>query len=134
MVYNKPKKIYTLDYTKHLLIGFVKDDNKDYFLDGGQTKLYYTGKTKSFPSTVALNKLYYFMPYIKGMGVRDLYLVKIARIGNKDEIHPDSKDKDPRLVFELEYLESLPEYIHVKLNIFRTYRDTLLGRIIGDMI
>lgn len=134
LVYNKPKKIYTLDYTKHLLIGFVKDDNKDYFLDGGQTKLYYTGKTKSFPSTVALNKLYYFMPYIKGMGVRDLYLVKIARIGNKAEIHPDSKDKDPRLVFELEYLESLPEYIHVKLNIFRTYRDTLLGRIIGDMI
>lgn len=130
-VYNKPKKTYTLDYTKHLLIGFVKDDNKDYFLDGGQSKLYYTGKTKSFPSTVALNKLYYFMPYIKGKGVRDLYLVKIARIGNKSEIYPDCGDKDPRIIFELEYLESLPEYVHIKLNIFRTYRDTLLGRVMG---
>lgn len=64
-------------------------------------------------------------------GVRDLYLVKIARIGNKAEIHPEGGDKDPRLVFELEYLESLPEYVHVNLNIFRTYRDTLLGRVMG---
>lgn len=133
LVYNKPKKTYKLDYTKHLLIGFVKEDNQEYFLDGGQTKLYYTGKTKSFPSTVALNKLYYFMPYIKGKGVRDLYLVKIARIGNKAEIHPDSNDKDPRLVFELEYLESLPEYQHINLNIFRTYRDTVLGRVMNKM-
>ena len=36
--------------------------------------------------------------------------------------------------FELEYLESLPQYVHIDLNIFRTYRDTLLGRIMGDMI
>lgn len=128
-IYNKPKKKYVLDYNKHLLVGFVKDDNKDYFLDGGLEKLYYTGKTKSFPSTVALNKLYYFMPYIKGEGVRDLYLIKVARIGNKAEIYPESNDSEPRIVFELEYLESLPEYIHIKLNIFRTYRDTLLGRV-----
>ena len=46
-------------------------------------KYYYTGKAKTFPSTVVLNKLYYFMPYIKGKGVRDLYLIRIARIGNK---------------------------------------------------
>ena len=30
---------------------------------------------KRFPSTVALNKLYYFMPYIKRKGIRDLYLI-----------------------------------------------------------
>ncbi len=133
LVYNKPKKDYTLDYTKHLLIGFVKDDNTDYFLDGGTSKIYYTGKAKSFPSTVALNKLYYFMPYIKGKGIRDIYLIRIARIGNKAEIHPDSKDKDPRLVFDLEYLESLPNYMHIKLNIFRTYRDTVLGRVMEKL-
>lgn len=129
LIHNTRKKVYTLDYTKHVLIGFVKPDNQDYFLDGGLTKIYYTGKTKSFPSTVALNKLYYFMPYIKGKGVKDLYLVRIVRIGNKAEIHPEIKDKDPRLVFELEYLESLPEYIPIKLNLFHTYCDTLLGRI-----
>ena len=129
LIHNIRKKVYTLDYTKHVLIGFVKPDNQDYFLDGGLTKIYYTGKTKSFPSTVALNKLYYFMPYIKGKGVKDLYLVRIVRIGNKAEIHPEIKDKDSRLVFELEYLESLPEYIPIKLNLFHTYCDTLLGRI-----
>lgn len=131
---NKPKKNYTLDMNKNLLIGFVKADNTDYFLDGGQAKIYYTGKTKSFPSTIALNKLYYFMPYIKGKGVKDLYLIRIARIGNKSEIYPDTEDKDPRLVFELEYLESLPNYIMLKPNIFNTYRDTVLGRVMGDFI
>lgn len=131
---NKPKKNYILDMTKNLLIGFVKEDNKDYFLDGGQTKIYYTGKTKSFPSTIALNKLFYFMPYIKGKGVKDLYLIRIARIGNKAEIHPETEDKDPRLVFELEYLESLPHYVVVKPNIFNTYRDTVLGKVMGDTI
>lgn len=129
---NVPKKKYTLDKTKHLLIGLVKIDNQDYFLDGTPTKTYYTGKTRSFPSTIALNKLYYFMPYIKGKGVRDLYLIRVARIGNKAEIHPESGDKEPRLVFELEYLESLPEYKMVKLNIFNAYKDTVLGRIIED--
>lgn len=130
LLVNKPKKSYTLDESKHLLIGNVKTDNQDYFLQIEPTKIYYTGKTMSFPSTVALNKLYYFMPYIKGKGVRDIYLIRIARIGKKSEIHPNSKDTDPRLVFDLEYLESLPEYIPVKLNIKHTYTDTLLGQVL----
>ena len=134
LVYNAPRKNYKLDYSKHLLVGFVKEDNQSYFLDGGQSKLYYTGKTKSFPSTVALNKLYYFMPYIKGKGIKDLYLIKIARIGNKAEVHKESKDTDPRIVFELEYLESLPNYLPIDLPIFRTYKDTLLGRVMGDFL
>lgn len=129
LVVNTSKKTYTLDPTKHLLVGLVKLDNQDYFLDGAPTKVYYTGKTKSFPSTIALNKLYYFMPYIKGKGVKDLYLIRIARIGNKAEINKSSKDTDPRLVFELEYLESLPEYKPIKLNIFNTFRDTVLGSV-----
>lgn len=126
---NKPKKNYSLDMTKSLLIGLVKEDNKEYFLDGSQTKIYYTGKTKGFPSTIALNKLFYFMPYIKGKGVKDLYLIRIARIGSKAEIHPECGDRDPRLVFELDYLESLPDYLLLRPNIFNTYRDTVLGRV-----
>lgn len=130
LIFNKPKKNYVLDKNKRLLIGFVKEDNQDYFLNEEPTKIYYTGKTKSFPSTIALNKLYYFMPYIKGKGVKDLYLIRIARIGTKAEIHPESNDKDPRLVFELEFLESLPDYHPIRLNINHTYTDTFLGRII----
>ena len=130
---NAPKKQFKLEMTKSLLIGFVKPDNTEYFLDGSQTKIYYTGKTKSFPSTVALNKLYYFMPYIKGKGVRDLYLIRIARIGSKAEVHKDSDDKDPRLVFDLEFLQSFPEYVPVRLNMFNTYCDTTLGRIMAEL-
>lgn len=130
-VVNRPKKDYTLDKAKHLLIGLVKKDNEEYFLKEEPTKIYYTGKTKTFPSTVAINKLYYFMPYIKEKGVRDLYLIRVARVGSKAEIHPESKDEDPRLVFELEYLESLPDYEMVKLNRY-WFKDTLLGRVFKE--
>ena len=129
---NRPKKQYTLDPTKHLLIGLVKKDNEEYFLKEEPTKIYYTGKTKTFPSTVAINKLYYFMPYFKEKGVRDLYLIRLARIGSKAEINPKSKDEEPRLVFELEYLESLPEYQMLSLTRY-WYKDTLLGRIYKDL-
>jgi DNA (cytosine-5)-methyltransferase 1 len=129
LVVNRPQKQYVLDPTKHLLIGLVKKDNEAYFLKEEPTKIYYTGKTKTFPSTVAINKLYYFMPYIKGKGVQDLYLIRVARIGNKAEIHPESSDEEPRLIFELEYLESLPEYQMVQLYRY-WYKDTLLGRIV----
>ena len=129
LVVNRPKKQYTLDPAKHLLIGLVKKDNEEYFLKEEPTKIYYTGKTKTFPSTVVLNKLYYFMPYIKEKGVRDLYLIRVARIGNKAELYPNSKDEEPRIVFELEYLESLPEYEMVKLNRY-WFKDTLLGKIL----
>lgn len=126
---NAPKKTVVLDANKRVLIGLVKEDNKEYFLESSLTKIYYTGKTRNFPSTIALNKLYYFMPYIKGMGVRDLYLIRIARIGNKAEIHPNSKDKEPRLVFELELLKQYPDYINIQPNIMYTYRDTTLGYV-----
>lgn len=131
LVINKPTKVYKLDIKKRLLVGYVKPDNQGYFLNIEPTKIYYTGKTKSFPSTIALNKLYYFMPYIKGKGVKDLYLIRIARIGNKAQIHPESNDTDPRLVFELEYLESLPEYRPLHLDFNRTYTDTFLGRVMA---
>ena len=126
---NRVRKQYTLDKTEHLLVGLVKPDNQDYFLETEPTKLYYTGKTCTFPSTIALNKLHYFMPYIKGKGIRDLYLIRIARIGNKAEIHPETLDEEPRLIFELEYLESLPDFIPIHLDFLRTYTDTTLGKV-----
>ena len=133
LVYNKPKKTYTLDETKRLLVGIVKKDNEEYFLTEEPTKLYYTDSVKKFPSTIALNKLYYFMPYIKSKGVRDIYLIKIVRLGSKSEIHSDVKDmKAPRLVFELEYLESLPEYQPLTLRFQRAFTDTFLGRVLPN--
>lgn len=130
LVRNQRKKNHMLDPSKNVLVGYVKEDFTKYFQDGQITKYYYTGKTKSFPSTIALNKLYYFMPYFKGIGIKDIYLIKIARIGNKAEIRDDSADTDPRLIFELEYVGSLNKNKVVPLNIYRTYQWTVLGSIL----
>ena len=134
IIVNRPKKNYTLDKTKHLLIGIVKKDNEEYFLKEEPTKIYYTGPSGTFPSTIALNKLYYFMPYIKGKGVSDLYLIRVARVGNKAEVHQETNDERPRLVFELEYLESLPknQWVRLDKDTDFAFKDTLLGRIFKD--
>ena len=133
-VVNRPKKQYTLDKTKHLLIGVVKKDNEEYFLKEEPTKIYYTGISGTFPSTIALNKLYYFMPYIKKQGVSDLYLIRVARVGTKSEVHPETEDERPRLVFELEYLESLPnkQWVFLEKDKDFAFKDTLLGKIFKD--
>ncbi|MBR1550037.1 MAG: DNA (cytosine-5-)-methyltransferase [Bacteroidales bacterium] len=134
LVYNKPKKTYQLDPSKRLLVGIVKKDNEKYFLNEEPTKLYYTDSIRKFPSTIALNKLYYFMPYIKGKGVRDIYLIKLLRLGDKTEVHPETKKdlKAPRFVLELEYLESLPKYQMLTLRFQRAFSDTFMGRIKED--
>lgn len=134
IIVNRPIKNYKLDKTRHLLIGIVKKDNEDYFLREEPTKIYYTGPSGTFPSTIALNKLYYFMPYIKGRGVSDLYLIRVARVGSKAEVYPETNDEKPRLVFELEYLESLPRNQWVRLDKDKdfAFKDTLLGRIFKD--
>ena len=119
-----------LDVSKNVLICNVKKDNVRHFLDG-TAKIYYTGK--EFPSTIALNKLYYFIPFIGlkcGLGftgIRDLYLIKIARVGTRKEGEPDNDPKDLRLVFELQFVKHLFEqYQPHRLNIWNTFTDTTL--------
>ncbi len=133
LIYNKSKKTYQLDTSKRLLVGLVKKDNENYFLSETPTKLYYTDSIRKFPSTIALNKLYYFMPYIKGKGVKDIYLIKLLRLGSKTEVHSETKKdpKAPRFVLELEYLESLPEYQMLSLRFQRAFTDTFLGRVLN---
>lgn len=117
-----------LDYSKNVLVSYVKSDNIDLYLDGS-AKIYYTGK--KFPSTVALNKLYYFMPYIKGKGIKDLYLINIARIGTRKEGSPENDPNDIRLVFEIEFVKELfPTFKKIHLNIWQTFTDSTLGAIV----
>jgi hypothetical protein len=114
---------------RNVLVSLVKNDNVDLFLDGS-ARIYYTGK--KFPSTVALNKLYYFMPYVKQKGIRDLYLIKIARVGSKHEIHPDADENDLRLVFEIEKVGQLfDDYKPIELKIWHTFTDTNLRTILS---
>lgn len=74
------------------------------------------------------------MPYIKGKGVSDLYLIRVARVGTKAEVHPETNDGRPRLVFELEYLESLPrnQWTRLDKDSDFAFKDTLLGKIFKD--
>lgn len=134
LIYNKPRKTYTLDSSKRLFVGLVKKDNEEYFLNREPTKIYYTDSIRRFPSTIALNKLFYFMPYIKGKGVQDIYLIKMLRLGSKTEVYPETKKdiKAPRFVFELEYLESLPKYHMLTLRFQHAFTDTYLGRVLSQ--
>ena len=117
-----------LDTTKNLLVSLVKADNMEQYLDQS-AKIYYTGK--KFPSTVALNKLYYFMPHIKGKGIKDLYYIKIARVGTRKEGQPNNDPNDLRLVFEIEFVKELfPNYKKVHLDIWQTFKDTTLEDIL----
>ena len=116
-----------VEMDKNVLISLVKNDNVDRYLDQS-AKIYYTGK--KFPSTVALNKLYYFMPYIKSKGIRDLYLIKIARVGTRKEGQPDNDPNDFRLVFEIEFVKKLfKDYKPIELEIWHTFTDTTLQKI-----
>ena len=119
-----------LDITKNLLVSLVKADNMEQYLDQS-AKIYYTGK--KFPSTVALNKLYYFMPYIKGKGIKDLYFIKIARVGTRKEGQPDNDPNDFRLVLEIEFVKPLfDDYKKIHLDIWQTFKDTVLETIINQ--
>lgn len=118
-----------LDVSRNVLISLVKDDNIERYQDCS-AKIYYTGKR--FPATVALNKLYYFMPYIKGKGIKDIYLIKIARVGTRKEGQPDNDPNDFRLVFEIEFIgELFNDYKMVDLKIWHTFIDTKLSELIA---
>lgn len=116
-----------LDLSKNVLISLVKNDNIAQY-DDRTAKIYYTGK--KFPSTVKLNKLYYFMPYTKKKGIRDLYLIKVARVGTKHEVRKECEDNDLRLVFEIEFVRQLfDDYKPIRLEIWQTFTDTTLGQL-----
>ncbi len=116
---------------KSVLICYVKADNMRKY-NNRSAKIYYTGKR--FPSTVELNKLFYFMPYIKGKGVRDLYMIKKARVGTRKEGQPENNSDDLRLVFEIEFVKQLfDDYMPIRLEIWRTYTDTTLSHLFSTI-
>ena len=104
-----PQKGAYVEVGNRVLIGLVKEDNRQYqaFVDGMAT-LYYTGK--QFPTTIALQDLHFFMPYIKGQGVRDVYeITKVRTITGKEAKQTNEDDADSkalRLVFELKHVPS----------------------------
>lgn len=107
-----PQKGTFVDVGNRVLIGLVSNSvRRGYtqsFLDGTAT-LYYTGK--QFPTTIALQNLHFFIPYIKGQGIRDVYeIVRIRTITAKEAKQIESNDvsvEDLRLAFELRFSKRL---------------------------
>ena len=120
--------ISKLDDSKNVLICLVPDKYIVPYTDR-KAKAYFTGK--KFPSTVALNKLYYFMPYAKGKGIRDLYQIKVARVAPKHEFVAEANENDLRIAFEIEYITQLyDDFKPIRLNIWHTFTDTKLRNLI----
>ena len=130
-----PQKGAYVEVGNRVLIGLVKEDNRLFqaFMDGTAT-LYYSGK--QFPTTIALQNLHFFMPYIKGKGIRDVYeIVKVRTITSKEAKQTDEDDADSkalRLAFELRYVrKQYAEFqpIDTTKMIGYTFVDTTFGKL-----
>lgn len=130
-----PQKGAYLEVGNRVLIGLVKEDNRLFqtFMDGTAT-LYYSGK--QFPTTIALQDLHFFMPYIKGKGIRDVYeIVKVRTITGKEAKQTDEDDADSkalRLAFELRYVrKQYAEFqpIDTTKMIVHTFVDTTFDKL-----
>lgn len=74
----------------------------------GTATLYYTGS--KFPTTIPLQDLHYFMPYLGEKGIRDVYeIVSMRTISSREARQDEGSDAkdDLRLAFELKYSRSL---------------------------
>ena len=119
-----------LDESRNVLISLVPDKYLVPYTNQS-ARAYFTGK--KFPSTVKLNKLYYFMPYTKGKGIRDLYQIEVARVGTKHEFVEKADENDFRLVFEIKFVKQLfDDYRPAKLTIWHTFTDTNLRTLLAQ--
>lgn len=121
-----PQKGTTLEVKNRVLIGIVMPDNphRNNFEYGTATS-YYSGDT--FPTTIPLDGIDYFAPYIPDKGIRDLYLVT----GIHTSTNAKGADDDKlRITFDLKFVRSLfVDYRMVSLPIKRAFCDTTLDKL-----
>lgn len=133
-----PQKGTVMEVDNRVLVGVVRPSHRrgyeKSFLNQSAT-LYYTGA--KFPSTIALQDLHYFVPYIKGKGIRDVYeIVRMRTITGKEAKQDEGADAmdDLRLAFELRFSRQLyKEYrmIDVLKMTDLTFLDTTFSDIDG---
>ena len=100
-----PQKGTSLEIRDKVLVGFVREDNLDKFLDRSAT-MYYAGKNYTFSKDIPLNEIHWFVPFLKDKGARDLYRVTKVHTGKKP--HEDEADTS-RIVFDVEFVRPLYE-------------------------
>lgn len=137
-----PQKGAFVEVGNRVLIGLVGDNNrgraaKDKFLDSMAT-LYYTGS--KFPTTIALQDLHFFMPYIKGQGVRDVYeITRVHTISAKEAKQQEGEEgeNDIRLAFELRFVRqqySCYQPVDTSKMAFNTFIDTTFDELFGILL
>ena len=100
-----PQKGSFMEVGDRVLIGLVRESSRKNYLkkfEDGEADLYYTGP--SFPTSIALHNLHYFIPYFKGMGVRDVYeITRVRTIKGSEakQIDVEAGKDDLRLAFHL---------------------------------
>lgn len=131
-----PQKGTVVHVLDRVLIGVAKVSSKGYLgsFEERTAKRYYTGPY--FPTTIPLLNLHFFIPYISGKGIRDVYRIIGIRTIKGSEVHPEDKGEkgnDLRLAFELEFNRSLnDEYIPIKTVGF--IKDTFFDTTFDEMV
>lgn len=122
-----PQKGTVVSVRDRVLVGIVKHEEQVF--ENGTATLYYSGK--NFPTTIPLDGLHYFAPYIKGKGIRDLYeITKIRTITSREAKDDDSEGNDLRLAFELGNCQQLyNEYHPHELKVKYSFTDTTIEEL-----
>ena len=103
-----PQKGTFVEVGSRVLIGLVTNSSRKGYMQSfidGNASLYYTGS--HFPTTIALQDLHFFMPYIKGEGIRDVYeILRVRTITAKEAKQTEGEEgmDDLRLAFELQFV------------------------------
>ena len=131
-----PQKGAFIEVGDRVLIGMVRESSRKNYLkkfEEGTANLYYTGP--SFPTSIALHNLHYFIPYFKGKGIRDVYeITRVRTIKGSEakQIDMEEGKDDLRLAFHLKPHHQLSqEYQNLKPHVLIDY--TFLDTTFGEM-
>ena len=131
-----PQKGAFIEVGDRVLIGMVRESSRRNYLkkfEEGTADLYYTGP--SFPTSIALHNLHYFIPYFKGKGIRDVYeITRVRTIKGSEakQIDIEEGKDDLRLAFHLKFHHRLSEeYQNLKPHVLIDY--TFLDTTFGEM-
>jgi len=101
-----PQKGTIVNVPNRVLIGLVKGNIQKF--ENRIADLYFTGPR--FPSTISLDNLHFFIPYLKNKGIRDVYeITKIRTITSREAKQTEDAGNDLRLAFHLKFHHSLSE-------------------------
>ena len=131
-----PQKGTFMEVGDRVLVGLVRESSRKNYLkkfEEGVADLYYTGP--SFPTSIALHNLHYFIPYFKDKGVRDVYeITRVRTIKGSEakQIDMEEGKDDLRLAFHLKPHHHLSEeYRALKPHVLieYTFLDTTFGEL-----